>query len=129
MATCANESNLGEFRTQAPQGPARGVFQMEGPTFNDIWTNYLAYHSNLAAQGKALNNGAQGTSDDLVNNDPYAIWMARILYLRTPAALPPSTDIEAIWAVYKRWYNTPQGAATHDVFLAKYNRFVLGQSS
>jgi hypothetical protein len=128
MATCANESNLGEYRTQAPHGPARGIFQCEGPTFNDIWTNYLAYHPSIAANLKALNNGVQGTADDLVNNDPYAIAMARVLYLRTPIALPDAGDIEAIWAVYKRWYNTPQGAATHDTFISKYNHYVLGQA-
>jgi hypothetical protein len=127
LATCANESNFGEYRTQDGDGPARGIFQMEGEDFNDIWTNYLAYHGTLAFQIKNYNAGQQGTVDDLVNNDPYAICMARVHYCRAPGALPDFNDIEAIWAYYKKYYNTPQGAATHDAFIAKYNKFVLGQ--
>jgi hypothetical protein len=126
MATCANESNLGEFRSQAPNGPARGIFQMEAEDFNDIWTNYLKYHISLGTMCTDLNNGEQGTSDSLVNNDRYAIAMARVHYCRAPGALPSYQDIEAIWAYYKAHYNTPQGAATHNDFVAKYNKFVLG---
>lgn len=127
LATCANESNFGEYRTQAPHGPARGIFQMEGEDFNDIWANYLRYHTGLATSVEALNNGVQGTVDDLTNNDPYAIAIARVHYSRAPGALPSASDLEAIWAYYKAHYNTPQGAATHDQFVAKYKKFVLGQ--
>lgn len=127
MATCANESNLGEYRTQAPHGPARGIFQMEAEDFNDIWTNYLAYHGSLAFQVKNYNSGQQGTADDLVNNDAYAIVMARIHYMRKPGSIPSCTNLEAMWTYYKHWYNSDSGAATHDEFVAKYKKFVLGQ--
>jgi len=126
LATCANESNFGVYRTQV-HGPARGIFQMEGEDFNDIWTNYLQYHGTLAFQVKNYNGGKQGTADDLINNDSYAIVMARIHYERKPGNLPAANYIESIWAYYKQWYNTPQGAATHDQFIAKYNHYVLGQ--
>jgi hypothetical protein len=124
MATCANESNLGVYRTQAGGGPARGIFQMEGEDHDDIWKNYLAYHTNLAANLHQIS--ATCTTDDMINNDPYAIAMCRIHYLRAPGSLPQPTDIEGIWNYYKLHYNTPQGAATHDEFIAKYNKFVLG---
>jgi len=127
LATCANESDFGIFRKQV-NGVARGIFQMEGEDFNDIWTNYLAYHSTLAFQIKNYNGGQQGTVDDLINNDQYSICLARVHYARKPGNLPPANDIEAIWAYYKQWYNTPQGGATHDQFVAKYNKYVLGQS-
>jgi hypothetical protein len=127
MATCANESNFGEYRTQGGGGPARGIFQMEGEDFNDIWTNYLQYHGTLAFQVKNYNGGKQGTADDMISNDQYAICMARIHYSRKPGNLPPANDIEQIWAYYKHYYNTPQGAATHDAFVSKYKKFVLEQ--
>ncbi len=123
MATCANESNLGQYRTQI-HGPARGIFQMEGEDFIDIWNNYLKYHGTLAFQVKNYNGGEQGTVDDLVNNDQYAIVMCRIHYLRAPGSLPPANDIDAIWNYYKLHYNTPNGAATRDEFMLKYNKFV-----
>jgi hypothetical protein len=129
MATASNESNLGEFRTQAPHGPARGIFQDEAEDFNDLWTNYLVYHSSLANSIKALNNGNQGTADDLVNNDPFAIAVCRAHYLRAPGSIPAANDIEGIWTYYKAHYNTPQGAATHDQFIQKYKKFVLGINS
>jgi hypothetical protein len=127
LATCANESNFGVYRTQGGGGPARGIFQMEGEDFNDIWTNYLQYHATLAFQIKNYNGGRQGTVDDMINNDQYAICMARVHYLRKPGAVPPANDIEQIWAYYKKWYNTPAGAATHDEFVAKYKKYVLGE--
>lgn len=127
LATCANESNFGTYRTQAPHGPARGVFQMEGEDFNDIWTNYLAYHATLAFQVKNYNSGKQGTVDDLVNNDQYAIVMARVHYMRKPGNLPAYDNLENIWSYYKKFYNSLQGAATHDVFVAKYKKYVLVQ--
>lgn len=127
MATAANESNLGQFRTQSPNGPARGIFQDEGEDFVDLWKNYLAYHPSIAANLKSLNNGNQGTVDDLVNNDPYAIAVCRCHYLRAPGALPDADDIEGIWNYYKLHYNSAVGAASHDVFINKYNRYVLGK--
>lgn len=128
LATCANESNFGEYRTQAPHGPARGIFQMEGEDFVDIWGNYLKYHISLGEMCSDLNSGEQGTVEDLVNNDRYAIALARVHYCRAPGVLPNKGDLEAIWAYYKAHYNTPQGAATHDQFVAKYKKFVLGQT-
>jgi hypothetical protein len=122
MATCANESNLGMYRTQGNGGPARGIFQMEGATHDDIWHNYIAYHSDLTANLHKLSSLC--TANDMINNDPYAVAMCRVHYLRGRGALPDSTDLEGIWAYYKLHYNTPQGAATHDEFIIKYHKYV-----
>jgi len=127
LATCANESNFGTYRVQVGSGVAKGIFQMEGEDFDDIWVNYLKYHTQLATQIMSFNNNIQGTADDLVNNDPYAVAMARVHYLRKPGVIPPATDIEQIWSYYKQWYNTPKGAAQHDQFVLKYKKFVLCQ--
>jgi hypothetical protein len=126
MATCAQESHLGQFRTQLGGGPARGIFQMEGEDFNDIWTNFLAYHPDLANSMRGLNHGNQGTADDLINNDPYAIGMARIHYMRRPGSLPDAGDLNAIYNYYKTQYNTASGAATYSEFVANYEKYVEG---
>jgi hypothetical protein len=128
MATCANESNLGRYRTQAKGGPGKGIFQIEVSDFNDIWVNYLQYHKDLADKVKALNNDVQGTANDLVNNDRYSIAMCRVHYLRSPGALPNCKDLDAIWAYYKQYYNTPEGAAVESIFKYKYNAYVLGET-
>lgn len=120
MATCAQESLLGKYRTQAPHGPARGIFQDEGGDFRDLWANYISLHPVLAAQVKALNAGSQGTVDDLVNNDRYAIAICRIHYLRVPHPMPSGSDLSALWHYYKVYYNSVLGAATQDEFVHNY---------
>lgn len=126
VATCANESNMGAYRVQV-NGPARGIFQMEPEDFNDIWTNWLKYHGDLAAKILPLNEGKAGSAADLINNDPYAAAMCRVHYLRAPGHLPAANDLDGIWTYYKHFYNTLQGAATRDSFIMKYNKFVLGK--
>jgi hypothetical protein len=124
LATCAQESLFGTYRTQGGGGPARGIFQMEGGDFNDIWKNYEAYHPAQATAVKALNGGNVGTVDDLVNNDPYAVALARVHYQRCPRALPSNTDLNALWMYYKVNYNSVNGAATISQFYRNYHKYV-----
>jgi hypothetical protein len=119
MATCANESHLGQYRMQI-DGPARGIFQEEQEDLADLYTNFLKYHPQY------LNAVGQHTAEDLVENDSLAILVCRLHYYRFPDKLPEANDIEGIWSLYKLRYNTPEGAATHDGFMACYQRYVLG---
>jgi len=125
MATCAQESHLGTYRQQVG-GPALGIFQMEPATWNDIWANYLVYHTALAAEVKALQQIPSLGAREMITNDPLAIAMARVHYLRVPEPLPAMTDLAGLWRYYKAHYNTPQGAATQDEFFANYKRLVGG---
>lgn len=122
LATCAQESLFGTFRTQGANGPARGIFQMEKEDHDDIWTNFLKYKPTFADDAQHLSS--THTVDDLINNDGYAVFMARIHYLRSPGALPDSTNLKALWNYYKLHYNTPKGAATQKEFNQHYTRYV-----
>lgn len=122
LATSAQESLLGVYRTQAPNGPARGIFQMEGEDHDDAWNNYIQYHSDLVQWLESLSS--THTTDDMVNNDPYAIAMCRVHYMRKPGALPDPTSLNAIWLYYKQWYNTPEGAATQSEFYNHYQNLI-----
>lgn len=124
LATCAQESAFGTYRTQGGGGPARGIFQDEGEDFQDLFLNYLDYHSGLYTQVAKLFNTQPPDVDQLVNNDPAAIAICRVHYLRAPEALPSNTDLNAIWTIYKKRYNTPGGAATQDEFYRNYKRYV-----
>jgi len=124
IATAAQESLLGTYRTQMG-GPALGVMQMEPATFNDIWANYLAYKTDLGNKIRALVPGLMMPSD-MRDNDPFAIAMARVHYLRAPGMLPSATDLAGLWAYYKRVWNTPLGAATQQQFYANYHNLVQG---
>lgn len=121
MATCAQESLLGKYRVQGGGGPALGIFQMEPDTFQDIFTNYLGYHSALYTKvAQLFANPFPPDISELVNNDVAAIAMARVLYLRTPDTLPSATDLSGLWRMYKKWYNSPLGAATQAEFIQHY---------
>jgi hypothetical protein len=127
MATCAQESLLGTYRHQV-NGPAIGIYQMEPATFNDIWTNYLAHHEALGVQVAALAKTTPPRPIEMQDNDAFSTAMARVLYLRTPQALPPATDLTAIWAMYKKWWNSELGAATQDQFFSNYRKLVNGSA-
>jgi hypothetical protein len=127
MATCAQESRLGEYRHQV-HGPAIGIFQMEPEDFDDLWTNYLAYHFDLATALRQLSGQLSPTASDMQDNDPFAIAMARVHYLRAHGALPAASDLAGLWAYYKLHYNTPAGAATQAEFVHNY-RLTGGSAS
>lgn len=127
MATCANESNLGQYRTQANGGPARGIFQDEINDFHDLFVNYLDARSALYSKIAGLFNNQPPDVNELVDNDAAAIGICRAHYLRAPGALPAANDLNSIWAYYKLHYNTPGGAATEGIFKHKYERYVLGK--
>ena len=127
MATIAQESLLGTYRRQV-NGPAAGIAQMEPEEHDDIWTNFLAYHPDLSAALRALSGQLSPTADDLVNNDAYAVAMARIHYERAPGALPDAMDLNALWQYYKAHYNTPAGAATQQQFYSHYHNLVKGDA-
>ena len=124
LFTCANESDLGTYRVQGGGGPALGIFQMEPATFTDIFNNYLAYHLQLKVAVQQMGTVAS----DMINNDNFAIVMARLQYLRASGAIPPKENLDAIWAYYKLHYNTPLGAATKDRAMGAYKRYVLGNA-
>ena len=119
MATCAQESHLGEYRHQI-HGPAVGIFQMEPEDHDDIWTNFLAYHFDLGTAVRQLSGQLAPIAADMQNNDPYAIAMARVHYERAPGVLPDASDLTGLWNYYKQHYNTPGGAATQAEFVANY---------
>jgi hypothetical protein len=121
MATCAQESLLGKYRHQV-NGPAIGIFQMEPEDHDDIWKNFLAYKPALAATVKAFAPRVVGhpLASEMQENDPYAIAMCRVHYVRAPDPLPAATNLNALWNYYKRFYNTPQGAATQAEFYEHY---------
>jgi hypothetical protein len=122
LATCAQESLLGVYRTQEPQGPGRGIFQMEAEDHDDAWQNYLPAHPDLTTWLEHLS--ATHTTDDMVDNDPYAIAMCRVHYMRKPGALPDPASLEAIWQYYKQWYNTVDGDATQEEFYQHYRELI-----
>lgn len=124
MFTCAAESNGGQYLKQI-KGPACGVFQMEPATHDDIWRNYIQHRAALTYPlGYNLGINQIPLPERMIYDLTYATIMARIHYLRVKEALPDRNDVEAIWAYYKKYYNTPLGKATKVKTIDKYYKFV-----
>ena len=100
-------------RRQYGGGPARGFWQMEPATENDIWQNFIAYRPAM----KELLEAFAGANLDLETNDRYACAMCRIHYMRVSAPLPEAGDLEAQARYWKAHYNTPLGAGTVEHFM------------
>jgi hypothetical protein len=127
LGTALTESDL-VYRRQHNGGPARGLFQMEMATHDDIFKNYLKYRSTLRNAVINLKSDPKADGEaELIDNDSYAAAMARVLYKRAPKALPKAGDVEAMAAYWKQYYNTPLGAGTVDKYVAKWNH-VMGES-
>lgn len=129
IATCANESNGGTYfaqvNTNGDVGPAYGCFQMEANTHASLWAVYIQVRPQLASYIlKATNYRMPLTPIMLAQNAFYAAMMARVFYMQFPEGLPACDDIEAIWTYYKKYWNTENGAATHDQFISNYYKFI-----
>jgi hypothetical protein len=123
--TCAVESDGGTYLKQV-NGPALGIYQMEPNTYNDIWHNYIIPKNSLfMVLLSNFNVISMPEEDRLIYDLRYATLMARIHYVRVLEKLPQASDTLAIWQYYKKYYNTPNGAATRDESIEKYRKFLM----
>ena len=123
IGTILQESNGGHWLHQLGSGPAIGICQMEPTTHDDIWKNYLRFHSDLAAKLQSLTVAAhvgEMPASEMAGNLYYAVAMARLVYARVHEPLPPAGDLAAQAAYYKQHYNTAGGAATTLQYVANW---------
>ena len=122
--TCAVESLGGTYLRQV-NGPALGIYQMEPETHNDIWQNYINNYGALTLRLFSNFDMSRMPSESrLIYDLRYATAMSRLFYARVKEALPSFEDVDAIWEYYKKYYNTPKGAATKEESIRKYRDFV-----
>lgn len=114
LGTALKESGGLRWRRQLDGGPARGLFQMEQATHDDIWRTYLAYRPALADAIRSAFTPAGGTLEfeQVTDDDAYAAVMARLKYYRVSAPLPPAGDVQAQALYWKTHYNTKLGKGT-----------------
>jgi hypothetical protein len=132
MGTATQESQL-TYTRQLGGGPALGYFQMEPFTHDDCWNSYIHYRPDLKTAVLAVRNAHSPQpptanmppAAELETNPHYAAAMARVRYLRAPAAIP--ADPREIAAYWKLYYNTPQGAGSVEEFIGNWNRVLSPQ--
>lgn len=116
LGTAATESDLGTFTRQRGGGPARGVFQMEPFTFNDLHDRFRVRYPEIL----------EWVHEDQETNLHQAVIMARLKYRSIPYPLPEDGDLQAMAEYYKIWFNSPAGAGTIEGFKAKYIKYIEG---
>ncbi|QDP58373.1 MAG: hypothetical protein Unbinned664contig1000_54 [Prokaryotic dsDNA virus sp.] len=124
LGTAAQESGMGQYLVQLGNGPARGIFQMEPATLEDIEINYLGYRNDLRNKVNGFAFPALTHEDNLTCNLAFAAVMCRVHYLRKPGALPDANDIPGMAGYWKLHYNTPLGKGSVHEFVENYNRYV-----
>lgn len=123
LGTAIYESGL-VYLTQHGNGPARGVYQMEPTTHDDIWRNFIGNNARLRMAIEPFMSQEPG-HQQLVTNLAYATAMARLHYRRVREALPHHEDLYGIARYYKVYYNTRLGAGSIDGFMQKTGKYIM----
>jgi len=121
MLTAAVESDLGQCIVQKGGGPARGIFQMEPNTEDDIWKNYLKYREHLAL---SVTEYMCNFKEEMKWNLAYQILMCRTNYLRIKDPIPAANNIVELARYWKFNYNSINGKGTIEKAIEKYKKYV-----
>jgi len=102
------------------EGPARGWFQMEQATHDDIWSNFLRQSDKQhLIKGLSWLSKRPGVPHELEVNPWYAAAMCAIHYMRFPEPLPKTGNRMAQAVYWKKYYNSPEGKGTEGEFLER----------
>jgi hypothetical protein len=123
LATAAQESHCGFYAKQV-KGPALGLYQMEKPTLNDLYENYLYFHPSQERIVENFNIINISDKIELVGNNYYSTAIARMQYWRDSEPMPDFNDFDGMWTMYKRVWNTHLGKATLHEFQENWIGFV-----
>ena len=93
-----------------PAETAKGFWQMETATHDDMWRNFIRYRPDLQSALLRILNGAKPDAARLVDMPVYAAAMCAVHTYRSKDALPAANDPVAWAGFWKRNYNTKSGA-------------------
>lgn len=117
LGTAAQESNCGEYIVQVGNGPALGLYQMEPPTFEDIFKL-------VVPKINSLDFDIPYTAGALVWDMRLSTIMCRLQYWRFEETLPKYNDIVGLAKYWKKYYNTVKGKGTVEEFVESYEYYI-----
>lgn len=123
IGTALVESGLKRLR-QVGGGPALSFFQVEPDTHDDIWENWLAFRPNTRRVIERLMVPNVPGIQQLLENLPYAVAMARLVYRRVRYPLPKTGDVPAMALYWKTHFNTFQAEQSHKYVTVQLERFI-----
>lgn len=126
LGTAAVESDMGKYIRQYPAGPARGIYQIEVGSFNDLW-EWIALRPPLLSTVNAfVSKSPWPLALQVCGNLYLATAVSRLYYWRVPEALPVGKDPSAYGSYWKRFYNTAEGKGTVEKFVDAWERHGVG---
>ncbi|MFT8326680.1 hypothetical protein [Gluconobacter oxydans] len=98
---------------QLNSGPAKGFWQMEPATHDDIWKNSLPApsRSRIASGLNRLLSGQPHAAGLMITLPLYGAAMCATKILLAPEPIPAADDAAGQAQYHKRWYNSPLGSA------------------
>lgn len=121
--TMAVESDLG-LNGHVSVGRQYGSIQMLGSTALDILAKTRVNHPDVYSALMSFKTPKLSTRDDLKVNIPFQIAMCATYYwLRTGGNIPSIGTIKARGELWKRVYNTCEGAGTVSAFVASAKKY------
>lgn len=117
MMTAAMESQFLYVR-QLENGPARGFFQMEPDTFEDL----LKRLENNPMRLRHLEHHIRHRPSKICLERDITVMVlsCRYLYAEVPERLPAERDDEGMWNYYKKYWNSHIGDTTREEFFAAW---------
>lgn len=107
LGTAMQESKL-EYVLQI-KGPAVGLYQMEKPTYDDIYANFLNNEPELKVKVDDLAI-QKPDFEEMAGNLYFATAMCRVHYRRFKEPLPEANNALGMSNYWKKYYNTFKGA-------------------
>lgn len=129
------------YLMQHPSKIAKGYFQIEKETHNDLFINFLVFKKEIMKslllltkyhfevkelENEELSNYVKNfvkekkyedLNDELVYNLYYSIAVCRLLYYRQPFKIDSIKSFDDIAKVWKQYYNTKKGKGSEKEFL------------
>ena len=121
LGTALHESMGLRKRKPLDGGEGRGLFQMEPETYHDISKRYLSGREPLANAMRVMflpRYGRLHSFRRLIDDDRYAIAMARLKYYQVKRKIPASLRGQA--AYWKRYFNTHHGRGDEEQYLKSW---------
>ena len=127
FGTAAQESLLGHYLRQYPEGPANGIFQIEEGTERDLWKNYLYFRPGYIETINFITGVCDYDHTQMRTNLGYQILAARFQYLRVPRPLPDPKNVPSMAVYWKLYWNTLEGKGRPNEFVQNYLKFAGGE--
>ena len=107
-------------------GPAVGIMQMESPTHESVYHDFLNYPKRRKIRTAVDSFACEGMDkfEQMAGNLYYAIAIGRINYWRRPEVLPHPDDIDGLWLYYKEFWNSYLGVTTRAQWDEAYDTLV-----